>query len=126
MPLRIGIVPPDHPDWAQIEAFLKPAAERGNVPVLEDWHAVWVVYGDDLLGAATVRRTTGGWGEVVLVGGKDHRRWIHELDDLIGRWLRDEGMTAVRAYGRKGWRKVLTGWTVIGEDNGITAIERPL
>lgn len=144
----IGIVPDplNHPDWPQIKAFLTPAAERGNMPLYRDGWAVWAVYADAptsvnkdqpifvntdahnfvLVGAATAHLAEGGWGEVVLVGGKDHRRWIHELDEMIGRWLHDEGMPVVRAFGRKGWRKVLTNWNYIGEVGGLAMYERPL
>lgn len=124
----IGIVPDPlrHPDWPQIKAFLEPAAQRGGGEVYRDRWAVWAVYGPELIGAATAHLAEGGWGEVILVGGVNHKRWIGRLDRKIGNWLHDEGMTVVRAYGRKGWRKVLKDWTVIGEKDGITAYERPL
>lgn len=66
------------------------------------------------------------FGEVVLVGGVDHRRWIDALDAMIGNWMRDEGMRAVRAYGRKGWVRVLKDWAVIGGQDGFTGYERLL
>lgn len=124
----IGIVPdPEgHPDWPQIEAFLTPAAERGGVPVLEAGEVVWAVYDGALVGAATARLTVDGFGEVVLVGGRGCRRWIHELDDKIGSAMRDAGMKAVRAYGRNGWARILKDWTVIGDLAGGTGYERAL
>lgn len=124
----IGIVPDpqNHPDWPAIEALLDPAAKRGGVPVLETGELVWVVYDQGLVGAATARLTTAGFGEVVLVGGTDHRRWIHELDARIGAAMRDAGMKSVRAYGRKGWAKVLKNWTVIGADGEAVGYERTL
>jgi hypothetical protein len=124
----IGIIsdPLRHPDWPAIKAFLEPAAKRGRVPVLEPGEQVWAIYDPDLIGAATARPTVDGFGEVVLVGGIEHQRWIGQLDELIGRWLRLEGMSSVRAYGRKGWRKVLKGWAMIGESEGVTGYERQL
>lgn len=124
----IGIVPDplNHPDWPQIKTLLDPAAKRGKVPVLEAGELVWAVYGPDLLGAATARLTTDGFGEVILVGGKNHRRWIHELDARIGVAMREAGMKSVRAYGRKGWVKVLKNWTVIGADGEAVGYERTL
>lgn len=124
----IGIIPNplNHPDWPAIKAFLEPAAKRGGVPVLEAGEQVWAIYDPGLIGAATARPTLDGFGEVVLVGGVEHSRWIGQLDELIGRWLRDEGMTSVRAYGRKGWRKVLKEWAMIGESEGVTGYERQL
>jgi hypothetical protein len=117
----IGIVPEplNHPDWPAIKAFLEPAAKRGNVPVLETGEQVWAVYDPGLIGAATARLTVDGFGEVVLVGGRDHRRWIHALDEAIGGAMRDAGMRAVRAYGRKGWVKVLKNWNIIHSPLGV-------
>lgn len=126
--MNIGIIadPERHTDWQQIKAYLEPAAERGGVPVLEPHEVVWAVYAPTLTGAATTRLTKDGFGEVILVGGSDHRRWIHQLDDMVGRWMRDEGMTAVRAYGRKGWRRVLKGWEAIGMEGNAVGFERAL
>lgn len=124
----IGIVPDplNHPDWPAIKALLEPAAKRGGVPVLETDEVVFAVYGEGLEGAATARLTVEGFGEVVLVGGRDYRRWIHELDRAIGDAMKAQGMKTVRAYGRKGWVKVLTGWRVIGEQDGAIGYERVL
>jgi hypothetical protein len=126
--MMIGIVPDplNWPDWPAIKAFLEPAAKRGGVPVLEADEVVFAVYGQGLEGAATARLTVEDFGEVVLVGGKDHRRWIHELDRAIGDAMRDAGMKTVRAYGRKGWSRVLKGWVEKGSANGNTFYERAL
>ena len=126
--MLIGIVPdPErHRDWPQMKAFLEPAAQRGGVPVLERDEAVWAIYDGLLTGAATARLTTSGFGEIVLVGGLYHRRWINKLDHLIGEWMKAEGMESVRAYGRKGWVRVLNDWKVMGECDGMTGYERAL
>lgn len=128
----IGIVPDpiQHPDWPKMEAYLRPAADRGKQSeVLPEGQLVWAVYdGLQLTGCATARLTVDGFGEVVLVGGKDARRWIGELDAMIGRWMRDEGMTSIRAYGRKGWTPLLCkqGWLVTGSQCNMTQYERPI
>ena len=126
--MKIGIIPdPEgHRDWPVIRALLEPAAKRGGVPILERNEAVWAVYADGPIAAATARLTTDGHGEVILVGGANFREWIGQLDWLIGSWMRREGMRSVRAYGRKGWRKILKDWTVIGNEGGMTAYERAL
>ena len=128
----IGIIPePEkHPDWPTIKAFLEPAAKRGGVPILEQHEEVWEVEdGGEIIAAATARILPAEKiGEVVLVGGVDHKRWIGALDWKLGCWLRMEGMTAMRAYGRKGWQRELQGlgWRVIGEEDKIVAYEKAL
>ena len=118
--------PETQPGWEAIKVLLKPAADRGDVLVLEPHELVWAVCDDDgVLGAATTRLVA-DCAEVVLVGGKDHRRWIAALDEKIGRWARMEGKNRLRAYGRKGWMRALKNWTVMGENNGMIGYERAL
>lgn len=127
--MNIGVLadPQNDPLWPAIEYYLEPAAKRGGVPVLDENEVLWLVMdGGELLAAATARLTVDDFGEVVLVGGKDHHRWIHQLDCAIGDWMRREGMKAVRAYGRKGWVKVLRNWAVIGTEQNIAGYEREL
>ncbi len=130
--MRIGIIadPLSHPDWPQMEAYLNLAAKivGADGQKLDPMHMVWAVYdGPVLMAATTARLTFAGFGEVVLVGGKDHRLWIKPLDEMIGRWMRDEGMASMRAYGRKGWARVLTDWEVCGvREDGLTIYERAL
>lgn len=94
--------------------------------MLERHEEVWAIYDPQLVGAATARLTSDGFGEVILVGGKNFPRWIAPLDALIGEWMALEGMKSVRAYGRKGWRRVLKNWTVIGSDGDAVGYERVL
>ena len=128
--MHVGILPDpvNHPAWAAISAYLEPAAERGGVPILEEHEEVWIAHTDRIWGAATARKTTAGYGEVVLVGGEKYRTWIGEMDRAIGAWLKDEGKSAVRAYGRKGWTRVLgkMGWNVIGYNGQNVGYERVL
>lgn len=126
--MLIGIVPdPErHRDWPQIRAFLEPAAKLGERDVLEPLEAVWAVYDPELIGCATACLKADNIGEVPLVGGTEFRRWIAFLDKKIGDWMRDEGMTAMRAFGRKGWLRFLAGWQSIELDDGSMAYERAL
>jgi len=127
--MEIGILPEplDHPLWPAISALLEPAAKRGGVPVLEAGEQVWIIHdGKQLLGAATARPTLEGFGEVVLVGGRNCRQWIGELDCLIGEWLKAEGMTSVRAAGRRGWVRILKDWHAMKQGNKIVSYMRTL
>lgn len=129
--MNIGIVPdPTHAnDWPQIKALLEPAAKRGGVLVLEEHEEVWTVYDGELLAAATARiLPEDRIGEIVLVGGRDRKQWLAALAEKLGQWFALEGMTAMRAYGRKGWKRELEmlGWHVIGQEGKTTGFERVL
>jgi hypothetical protein len=97
--------------------LLEPARAMGGEPELLGWNeVVWAVLdGDDLLAAATARLTQDGDCEVILVGGRDHKRWLEELDQKIGAAAREAGATRLTAYGRLGWAKSLKaiGWDTV-------------
>jgi hypothetical protein len=83
--------------------------------------------GDELLGCATA------WlqdelCEVKLVGGRDHRRWIAELDLTIGAAAAEAGATRLTAWGRAGWVKILRtqGWESQKMTDGSMAYSRRL
>jgi hypothetical protein len=102
--------------WPQAEAFLEPARARGGFPsCLESDEVLFAVMdGDELLAVATAWLSTERIVEVKLVGGRDHRRWLSELNEVIGAASRDAGATRMIAIGRRGWAKSLKllGWEV--------------
>jgi hypothetical protein len=114
-------------EWDRIVPLLQAAADRGDGTIYLDGRQVWTCHDEcgNLLAAATTRTTLDGHSEVELVGGHSFKRWLIPLRDKIEAWSRDEGMRAVRAYGRPGWAKVL-GWQVLGVDSGSTVYERRL
>lgn len=115
--MQIGWVadPLDWGRWPEAEALLEPARARADevLDLLGFNELLWVVLdGDDLLAAATARLCEDGSCEVILVGGRDHRRWLSELNDTIGAAAAEAGATRMTAMGRPGWRKALKaiGW----------------
>jgi len=111
--------------WPDIAALLQPAADLADGIIALAGRQLWTAYDGRLLAAATTRTTLDGWAEVELVGGSEVRRWLKPLDATIAAWAADEGMTAIRAYGRAGWARLL-GWDVLGIDDGSTVYERKL
>lgn len=115
--------------WPQAAAFLEPARKLGGFEdVIDPDEALWAVMDDgELIGCATAWLGD-GFVEVKLVGGRDHRRWIKQLDDTIGAAASEAGATMLTAMGRRGWAKILRalGWAVIGEDEGMTFYRREL
>jgi hypothetical protein len=47
--------------------------------------------------------------EVVACGGKQMERWLHFMNG-IEEWARDQGCSAVRVIGRRGWLRALDGY----------------
>jgi hypothetical protein len=110
--------------WEEAKALLEPARARGDFPdVIEPDEALFVVMdGDDLMAAATawlgVHNETGvKYVEVKLIGGREHRKWLQELDNVIGAAARGAGATRMLAIGRAGWWKTIRhmGWERSGE-----------
>jgi hypothetical protein len=68
--------------------------------------------GNDLLAVATAWLSTERYVEVKLIGGRDHRRWLKELDDKIGAEAAQAGAALMIGIGRAGWAKSLKriGW----------------
>jgi hypothetical protein len=105
--------------WEEAKALLEPARARGDFPdVIEPDEALFVVMdGDDLMAAATawlgVHNETGvKYVEVKLIGGRDHRRWLGKLDEVIGKAGAAAGATQMLAIGRRGWMRSIErlGW----------------
>jgi hypothetical protein len=118
--------------WPQAEAFLEPARARGDFEsVIEPDEELFAVLGPsgELLGAATAwfdieRRFV----EVKLVGGREFRRWIGELNDELGRLARLAGAERMVAIGRRGWGKILPrlGWVKLSGTGDETVYSREL
>jgi hypothetical protein len=114
--MQVGCVrdPRNWDRWPEAEAYLEPARARGGFPgVLDDDEVLFAVMdGDDLLAVATAWLSTDAFVEVKLVGGRDYRRWLKELDDTIGAAAAEAGATRMVAIGRGGWVRSLAplGW----------------
>jgi hypothetical protein len=129
--MNIGAVPAplEWTHWKAAEALLEPARVLGGFEaVIEPDEALWAVMdGDKLLACATAWLGE-GFVEVKLVGGRDHRRWLKPLDDMIGAAAAEAGATRLTAWGRAGWTKILRaqGWESQKMTDGSTAYSRRL
>lgn len=126
--MEIGFVPDPHnwTHWEKAKELLEPARARGDFP--DVWEADEVVCavtdGDELLAVATAWLSTDGFVEVKLIGGRDHHRWIAELDKVLGAAARDAGAKRMVAIGRAGWLKSIAalGWVKVGETDAKTFV----
>jgi hypothetical protein len=105
--------------WDEAKALLEPARRRGDFPsVIEPDEALWAVMdGNELIAVATAWLSSDHYVEVKLIGGRDHKRWLAELDRVIGKAGAAAGATRMMAIGRAGWWRNLKarGWNRIGE-----------
>ena len=130
--MKIGWVsdPLNWDRWPEAAALLEPARARSDevIDLLGFNELLWAVLdGDELLACATARLTEDGSCEVMLVGGRDHKRWLKELNDMIGAAAAEAGATRMVACGRPGWRKALKamGWASEGAGD-LTIYSRAL
>jgi hypothetical protein len=123
--MNIGYVPdPLNWDrWTEAAALLEPARATADdvIDLLGFNEILWAVMdGNELLAVATARLTEDDDCEVILVGGREHQRWLKELNDVIGAAAAEAGATRMVAMGRRGWVKALRalGWdsTGVGAD----------
>ena len=132
--MNIGYVPnPREWDrWPEAEALLEPARALADydMEILGHNHLLWAVMdGGDLLAVATARITSDKRCEVPLVGGREYKRWLAELDRRIGAAAAEAGATHMTAFGRRGWLRELKrlGWAVLSEGaDGFCAYARRL
>lgn len=131
--MNIGWVPSprEWSRWPEAEALLEPAAALADEPmeVLGHNHLLWAVMdGDDLIAVATARLTEDGRCEVPLIGGRDHKRWLAELDRIIGLSAAEHGAQWMMGWGRLGWARSLQalGWDMISRDGNFCCFVRPL
>jgi len=85
--------------WEKAKALLEPARERGNFASVLDPDEVLcaVMDGNELLAVATAWLSTERYVEVKLVGGRDHHRWLGQLDNVIGAGARMVGASREEA-----------------------------
>ena len=130
--LSVGAVlnPRDWNLWEQAKAYLEPARARGGfADVLEENELLFAVLdGDKLLAAATAWLSTDGFVEVKLIGGRDHRRWLGKLDEVIGTEARAAGADRLIGIGRRGWLRELKrlGWAQLQPVEDHLLFERKL
>lgn len=127
--MQVGAVadPLNWDRWPEAEALLEPARARGDFArCLDPDEALFVAIEDgELLAAITAWLSTEGYCEVKLIGGRDHRRWLKQMDETIGAAAKSAGASRLIGIGRKGWGKALRrlGWEQIGavEDHFLFA-----
>lgn len=122
--------PTEHPCWEGIRAILQPAADYGEIEVLEPEDLVWIVFdGPVIFAAVTTRLLEGDEAEVRLIGGAKAREWLPHAEGVLCQWARDCGAWRLTARGRGGWERLnrILGWEAGGvDDAGRTLYSKEL
>src|SRR5262245_19509859 len=98
---------------AQRSSEASVAAIEGSL--LAGGALLWLVWGQERLAAIVVTQlvdtAAGRVCVIVSCAGAAMGRWLSLLE-RIERYAAEEGCVAVRIYGRKGWARLLPGYTV--------------
>ena len=101
--------------------LLEPAIQRGGDMSATDMFReviagnlqLWVIQkGGQTMGACVTRlgvRPMRKVATVLYVGGVNMPDWLHLLEQIEG-WAKAVGATRMEVVGRKGWKRVLTGY----------------
>jgi len=107
--------------WPHAKDLIRTAIEKTGLSDFADIE-VSVLSGDQLLwlawsskgieAAATTQLIKAGERSLCVLtacSGQERERWVH-LFEKIEKYASDEGCSAMRIYGRKGWERVLEGY----------------
>jgi hypothetical protein len=127
--LNIGAVldPQGWHRWEEAKALLEPARELGGQDSVT---AQIRRFGSSSTATRCWRLARQGSRkngcEVILVGGREHRRWLGELSEELGAAAKEAGAKRMVAIGRRGWLKSLLrlGWAKHSEAGGMTVYTR--
>ena len=106
--------------WPHARGLIKAAIDATNLSdfadiendVLNGDQLLWLAYSGKIEAAATTHLSRNVC-TVTACSGHQMERWL-ALRDEIEKYAKDEGCHTIRAYGRKGWERVLStdGWRV--------------
>lgn len=120
---RTLCIPPDCVGqvWPHVEPMLRSATEKcgdwsieGVRSLLDDGGLVWVTAeGPEILAATVTRlyRAPAGLVCQVVACGGGNANWSEQLQ-TIEAYAKAEGCSMMRIAGRKGWERVLDGYSV--------------
>ena len=108
--------------WPHVASLLKAACRRTRLNAFEDIEAdvlsgrslLWLVWSGSVVEAAAatvlINSVIGKVCIITVCGGSGMRRWLPLLEQIEA-YAKREGCARVRIYGRRGWLRVLDGYT---------------
>jgi len=115
-PARIGEV------WPLVRERIRIAIERTGLSdfaaieaeALAGRQLVWMAWDGEIAAVAMTEKSSIGTRTICTLTacqGYDRDRWL-PLFEQIEKYAKDEGCSTMRVLGRKGWERVLDGYTV--------------
>jgi hypothetical protein len=107
----------NHEFWPHVAPLLKAALARTNLSRFEDIEVdvlsgaglLWIAWSGQIEAAATtalIQTNTGTICVLTACGGRGMARWLALLEHIEA-YARNEGCSALRIFGRKGWQRML-------------------
>lgn len=104
--------------WPFAAPMIRAAIERTNLSAFEDIERevlggeqlLWLAWSDRIEAAATTHLSH-GICTLTACSGHHRQRWL-PLFETIEKYAKDEGCSAMRIFGRRGWERVLDGYRV--------------
>jgi hypothetical protein len=102
--------------WPHARQLIKTAIEKTDLSdfrdieydVLSGDQLLWLAWSGSIEAAATTHLSRGVC-TVTACAGHNRERWLPLLD-MIEAYAAAEGCKCIRAYGRRGWERVLNGY----------------
>lgn len=107
--------------WPHAQALVKRAMDRTSLGNFEDierdvlggLQQLWLVWnGTEIKAAVVTRLVTINHEKICIIvacGGRDRAQWLPLIAE-IEQFARDEGCSAMRIIGRKGWQRILADY----------------
>jgi hypothetical protein len=108
--------------WPLASHLIKSACDRTALSdfsvvereVMAGDQLLWLAWSDHIEAAATTKIVKSGQHKICILvacGGEGRDRWL-SLFEQIEKYAKDENCRCVRIFGRRGWKRALTGYRV--------------
>jgi hypothetical protein len=108
--------------WPYARQFIAAAIQRTELSSVNDIEQailngkqLWLAWNGKVIEAAAATELAKVGAKLICTltacGGNHRERWVH-LFKKIEQYAKDEGASAMRIYGRRGWERVLDGYRV--------------
>lgn len=121
--MNTTIVPIEYVDrfWDEVRPLLEPAVEVTNgrfstydiyVGLQRGHYQLWVSFTEDAVIAGCVVTQVVDYPSkrclsMLFTAGKNIRAWMSSMDEMLGRWAKDQGCELIEGHGRPAWARLV-------------------